>query len=236
MPIALFVLVPSPLVGPATWEPVAAALRDHGYAAVVPALVDREDDPRPTWRQHAGSVARALAAVDAETPLILAGHSGAGPLLPAIRAQLGRPVAAYCFVDAGVPRDGASRLDLMAAEAPEWAAEFRQELEAGARFPIWTDADLREVVLDAEQRAALLAELRPRPLAFFTEPIPVFAGWPDAPCAYLQFSAAYDVPAAQAQQAGWAYRRLAAGHFHLLVDPAGVARAMVDLVRSTATS
>ena len=115
----------------------------------------------------------------------------------------------------------------MAGEAPEWAAELRRELEAGARFPTWTDADLREVVPDAGQRAALLAELRPRPLAFFTEPIPVFAGWPDAPGAYLHFSAAYDVPAAQAQRRGWAYHRLDAGHFHLLVDPAGVAHTVV---------
>lgn len=232
----VFVLVPSPLVGPATWAPVAAALREHGYTAVVPSLANREDDPRPTWQQHAEAVALALAEADTHTPLILAGHSGAGPLLPAIRAQLGRPVAAYLFVDAGIPRDGASRLAPMAAEAPEWAAEFRQFLTAGGRFPTWTDADLREVLPDAEQRAAVLAELRPRPPAFFTEPIPVFPGWPDAPCAYLQFSAAYDVPAAQAQQAGWAYRRLAAGHFHLLVDPVGVAQAMVDLVRSTTKS
>ena len=227
----IVVLVPSPLVGPATWAPVAAALRERGYAAIVPPLADQDDDPRPTWQQHAESVAQAVAGVDTQAPLILAGHSGAGPLLPAIRRQLDHPVVAYLFVDAGIPRDGASRLDLMAAEAPEWAAAFRQELAAGGRFPAWTDEDLREVVPDAQQRAALLAELRPRPLAFFTEPIPVFPGWPDAPCAYLQFSAAYDVPAAQAQQRGWAYRRLDAGHFHLLVDPAGVAQVMMDLVR-----
>jgi hypothetical protein len=230
----VFVLVPSPLVGPATWAPVAAALREHGTTAIVPTLDDQEDDPRPTWQQHAEAVARELAGVDAQVPLILAGHSGAGPLRPAVRARLDRPVAAYCFVDAGIPRDGTSRLDLMAVEAPEWAAEFRQFLAEGGRFPTWTEADLREVVPDAAQRATLVAELRPRPLAFFTEPIPVFAGWPDAPCAYLQFSAAYDVPAAEAQQRGWAYRHLDAGHFHLLVDPAGVAQAMVDLVRSTA--
>ena len=72
--------------------------------------------------------------------------------------------------------------------------------------------------------------MRPRPLAFFTEPIPVFAGWPDAPCAFLQFSPAYDVPARRAREAGWRYREIAAGHFHMLVDPAAVADALLDLI------
>lgn len=227
----MFVLVPSPLVGPATWAPVAAVLREHGYDTIVPMLTDQADDPRPTWQQHAEAVAQALAGADAKAPLILAGHSGAGPLLPAIRRQRAHPVAAYLFVDAGIPRDRASRLDLLAAEAPEWAAAFREDLLAGARYPTWTDDDLWELVPDAQQRAAVLTEMRPRPLAFFSEPIPVFAGWPDAPCAYLHFSAAYEVPAAHAQRAGWAYRRIDAGHFHMLVDPAGVAQAMLDLVR-----
>ena len=80
-------------------------------------------------------------------------------------------------------------------------------------------------------RRRLLAELRPRPLAFFTEPIPaVFAGWPDAPCAFLQYSSAYDVPARRAKEAGWRYREIAAGHFHMLVDPAPVANTLLDLI------
>ena len=33
--------------------------------------------------------------------MILAGHSGAGPLLPAIRQATGRAIAGYLFVDAG---------------------------------------------------------------------------------------------------------------------------------------
>jgi hypothetical protein len=226
----LFVLVHSPLVGPTTWEPVAVALRGRGHEVAVPALWDNDTATPPYWQQHAEAVVRGLGAVAADRPVVLAGHSGAGPLLPAIGARLAQPVAAYLFVDAGLPMDGASRLDGMAREDPGWAAQFAQELRAGAVFPAWTDEELAGIVPDAGRRQALLDELHPRDLAFFEEVIAVPDGWPDAPCAYLQFSAAYAAPARQAQAAGWPFRRLDAGHFHMLVEPEAVAGVLVELV------
>jgi hypothetical protein len=94
-------LIHSPLVGPLTWKPVAEELRRRGVDAAVPALEDDETAGAPFWRRHAESVARALAAIPENRPLILAGHSGAGPLLPAIRQATGRAIAGYLFVDAG---------------------------------------------------------------------------------------------------------------------------------------
>ncbi|MGH8248435.1 MAG: alpha/beta fold hydrolase, partial [Gammaproteobacteria bacterium] len=181
--------------------------------------------------QHAASAMRALKPVSVDHPLILVGHSGAGPLLPAIRQMIPHRAAAYIFVDAGIPIDGASRLDLRALESPEMAQQSRQALVSGGCYPTWSDEDLLEVIPDAGLRQGMLAEMHPRPLAFFEEPIPVFSGWPDAPCGYLLFSpAAYAVPAARARRDGWAYRELDAGHFHMLVDPKAVANALRDLV------
>lgn len=225
---ARFILIHSPLVGPLTWSLVAEELRRRGVRAAVPELIDDGVSAISYWQQHAGSVARALAPFAGER-LILVGHSGAGALLPAIRAAAGRPVAGYVFVDAGIHRDGASRLEMMREESPPWAEDFHRHLAAGGHFPEWSDADLCEVLPDAELRRRLVAEQRPRALAFFEEPVPVFQGWPDAPCAYLQLSAAYDAPAARARRDGWSFRRLDAGHFHMLVDPGAVTDALVGL-------
>jgi hypothetical protein len=107
-------------------------------------------------------------------------------------------VGGYLFCDAGLPRAGASRLDLLALEDPEMAAAFRVELERGGRFPEWSDADLEPLVPDPAARAALVGSLRPRGLGFFTEPLPAAAGWPDAPCGYLRLSAVYGGPAVRA--------------------------------------
>jgi pimeloyl-ACP methyl ester carboxylesterase len=230
---SLWVLIHSPLVCPATWRLVADELRRRGEEVLVPTLSDSEEAAAPYWQQHADSVARALEATPAERPLILVGHSGAGPLLPAIRRRSTRPVAAYLFVDAGIPQNGASRLDLFAWESPEWAEEFRQALAEGARFPTWTGEQLREVIPDAELRRDLVAELRPRALPFFEEPIPLFQGWPDAPSAYLQFSPTYAPYADYARQQGWLIRELEAGHFHMLVEPERVADVLVELVGET---
>jgi hypothetical protein len=136
------------------------------------------------------------------------------------------------FVDAGIPRDGASRLDLMKWEDPDWAEEFQQELTRGERFPTWSFDDLQDVIPDSSLRRQMVAELRPRGLDFFTEPIPVFDGWPDARCIYIQFSSSYEKPAAQARQLGWQVHELEAGHFHMLVD----ANAVTDLIVAAVTS
>jgi hypothetical protein len=221
-----FVLIHSPLVGPLTWTPVAERLRARGHAALVPALAGDEDDPAPLWRQHAASVVRALEVLPPEVRPWLVGHSGAGALLPAMRDLWQRRVAGYLLVDAGIPSNGQPR------RGPP-NSEFARQLDAlyvtGHRFPAWTDERLRPLVPDDALRSGLLAELQPQPWRFWEEPIPVFAGWPDAPCAYLHFSSPYDADADHARNTGWPFRHLPAGHFHMLVDPTAVADAVLNL-------
>lgn len=43
------------------------------------------------------------------------------------------------------------------------------------------------VVPDADLRRALIADLRPQ-AEFWDETVPVFGGWPDAPCGYMRFA------------------------------------------------
>lgn len=224
-------LIHSPLVGPLTWSLVAAELRQRGFEVFVPHLKDSPTADIPFWKQHAGSVSSALADMPKDTFVTLVAHSGAGPLIPAIRQLLVNPANAYLFVDAGIPRDGASRLDLMRSEDPEWAAQLQEEFERGKRFPNWSFDDLQEVIPDESLRRQMVAEIHPRGLAFFVEPIPVFEGWPDAPCAYIQFSSPYRKPAAQARLAGWPAYELNAGHFHMLVD----AKTVTDLIVKSIT-
>lgn len=227
----VYVLIHSPLVGGLTWTPVADQLRQRGLEALIPVLNDSPGSKEPYWKQHAESVALALTAIPPNDKLILVAHSGAGPLLPAIRQRLLHLVRAYVFVDAGIPRAGATRLDLMKSEDLEWAKKFEESLQRGDRFPTWSSNDLREIVPDEDLREKLVAELRPRGLDFFSEPIPVFAGWPDAACVYILFSPPYASTEIQARQAGWKTYKLQAGHFHMLVDAKAVADIIIQSVR-----
>ena len=222
-------LLHSPLVGPSTWAPVAEALDRMGITTVVPDLAD--DGRPPYWSQHRAALVGALARVPLDRPIVLVGHSGAGPLLPALAGGLRQPVAGYIFVDAGLPADGRSHLETMESEGADFAQQLRQHLASGGRFPDWTDADLAALVPDARIRNQLLAELRPRPLNFFTEPVPVPPWWHrEARPAYLQLTAAYDIPARLAEREGWPVQRLSGdNHFLMLADPAAVSRAVFDL-------
>jgi hypothetical protein len=242
-----FVLIHAPLVGPLTWALAAAVLRQKGFAVTVPRLPARNLPARnlparnlparylpgkPYWQQHAEAVTDALVApnagADTAAPVFLIAHSGAGPLLPIVRQRLGRPAGADFFVDALLPEDGKSYLDQFGDAAA--VAAFRQSARDGL-LPVWTEDDLREVIPDDAVRHAFAAELRPLPLAVYEEPIPAYAGWPDAPSAYLRFGAnpAYDRAYQRAQEAGFALETIEGKHFHMLTQPEQVAQALVDL-------
>jgi len=77
----------------------------------------------------------------------------------------------------------------------------------------------------------MVAEIRPRSLPYFAEPIPVFYGWPDALCACIKFSAPYEWDLVQAKQAGWLVHELNVGHFHMLVEPWAVTDLIVNTVQ-----
>jgi hypothetical protein len=226
----IYVLMHSPLVGPMTWKLVANEILQRGRQVIVPILTDKPDSEKPYWEQHAESVSQSLASLPKETPITLVAHSGAGPLLPAIRESLPNPVNAYLFVDAGLPRNNATRLDLMKSEDSDWAKEFQEYLEGGGYFPNWSSNDLQEIIPDKSLRAQMVAEIHPRGLDFFTEPIPVFEGWPDALCVYILFSEPYKSAAMEARKSGWLTYEMEAGHFHMLVD----AKAITDLIIDTA--
>jgi hypothetical protein len=229
----LVVLVPSPLVGPASWAPLQHVLAPMGWDAV--ASVDLPDSTGPIahWEHTVGGVERTLRDVPPDRGVVLVGYSGAGALLPAIGRAIRQAVAAYVFLDAGLPAGGRSRLESMSAEGPDGAAfavELGSALEAGHRYPEWTDADLAPLVPDPERRHQLLAAVQPRGEDFWNEPLPIVQPWPDAPCGFLQFTEAYEFAADAARSLGWPVRHLRAGHFHHLVDERAVADALLALV------
>jgi pimeloyl-ACP methyl ester carboxylesterase len=230
----IYVLIHSPLVGPLTWSLVAHQMRQRSLDVIVPVLKDSPDSGKPYWEQHAESVSQALAHIPKDTFVTLVAHSGAGPILPALRESLANPVRAYVFVDAGIPLDDATRLDLMQSEESDWTKQFQEYLEGGGRFPNWSFEDLQDIISDEVLRRQMVAEIQSRDLDFFTQPIPVFEGWPDAPCVYILFSPPYQRAAVQARELGWPTYELEAGHFHMLVDPATVTNIILEAVNKVA--
>ena len=226
--MSTFVLVHSPLVGPYTWEPVAHELRRAGHTVTVPHLTNDPDSPLSYIDQHRNAILSAYRTQVGREAAILVGHSGAGALLPYAGAALPK-LNCYIFVDADLPQDNASRLDRF---APKDAKLFRRRAKKGyIPTPFWADEVLKTAIPDDEARSKFENELQPVPLKLYKERIPVPRHWPDAPCAYLHFaySATYEEASRTARKNGWPYAELPGYHFQMLVDPRGVADALVSL-------
>lgn len=224
-----FVLVHSPIVGPATWLPVADALRAEGRRVVVPTLLDVARSAPPRWQAVVAAIERGLPGVLSKH-VILVAHSGAGHLLPVVGAHLDATIVAYVFVDAGVPP-----LDGTTTAASDSFLSVLETLAENGNLPPWSTwwgpGAMEKLVPDATLRAAIEAELPHMPLRYFTEEIPVPAGWADTPSGYLQFSDPYHDDAATAAERGWPVHRIEGQHLHLVVDPDAVAEAVVALAQ-----
>ena len=224
------VLLHSPLLGAAAWGLLPDELALRGVSSVVVNVTD--DEAPPYAMTYVARAAQQISAAGPRPPVVLVGHSGAGPLL----AQVGfaqraapRAVGGYVFLDAGLPRAGASRLDLMRTEDGAFATELEKRLAAGERFPNWSDEDLQEALPDPAARRLVRAEMRARGLGFFTESLPVPEDWPDAPCGYLRTSEAYAAPARSAAARGWPCITYDAGHFPALTDAGELANRLLEL-------
>ncbi|MGH3917132.1 MAG: alpha/beta fold hydrolase, partial [Pseudonocardiaceae bacterium] len=158
------VLLHSPLVGPLCWQPLVERLRADGHRMIAPDL-----RAAATSGDHQQSfVADAVAAlrVAGMSRTVLVGHSGAGPLLPAIAAVTA--TVGVIYVDARLPRPGASWFDTV---PPPLAAHLTRLADENGVLPRWSDwfgpEVLTETIPDAPLRARFIEELPPLSLSYF---------------------------------------------------------------------
>lgn len=215
-----FVLVHSPLVGPATWRWVAEALSAAGHGVVVPDLRSAAVAGGPEVFIAAG----ASAVPSVWVKPVLVGHSGAGFFLPSIGA--GVDAVQLVFVDAGVPpRKGP------ATAGGDFLAQLRS-MAVGGVLPRWSTwwggTVMRTLVPDDVRRAVVEAELPEVPLAFYESAVELPAGWDEGRGAYVLLSEAYRDDAARARFLGWPLIERLGGHLDIVSDPGAIARAVIE--------
>ena len=219
-------LLPSPLLGPASWAPVAGELTRRGHRVSVPRLA-------PPVATPADVLAGYLAGTPDEPGLVLVPHSNAGPYVAALAVE--RDASTVVFADALLP----------SAEATTSTAAggFRDAIgrlaDADGVLPPWTswwpEADTAGLFPDTAARGAVEREQPRLPLAYFDEPIATPPGWRSLPAAYLAFGDTYAAERATATARGWPVETLPGRHLHQLVDPVGVADAVLRLLAATRT-
>lgn len=218
-----FVLVHSPLVGPATWRWCAEALSTAGHETVVPDLraAAASGHPDAVISTTAAAIPRDWAAA------VIVGHSGAGSLLPAVAAKLGRRTARMVFVDAGLPPCEGRVMP---------SAAFLERLRAlavGGDLPKWStwwgDGVMESLVRARHRRIDLEAEMVEIPLAFFESAFGVPAGWCDTAAAFLLLSESYRADAERARTLGWPMIERLGNHLDIVNEAEAIAGSIIDL-------
>jgi hypothetical protein len=222
------VLVHAPVLGPGSWAGIASELSRAGNRVVVPSLAGFADGGPPFTPRLVSRVAGQVRCGD-DDDVVLVVHSGAGVFVPHLLPALGGGDATAVFADAGLPRQAEPGTVVDAGFLP-----YLRELASGGVVPPWPrwwpGEELAPLFPDQAVREALCGEAGPLPLAFFEERLPAFpGGWPPCQAAYLVFSEPYRREAAEARRAGWPVRDLPGGHLHMLMRPAEVAAAIMDL-------
>ncbi len=169
---------------------------------------------------------------DAVVPSLLSVGEGGPPFWP-------RAVAAVAAGLAGT--DPGQPLVAARGHTPTTGEEFlpflRSLADPDGRLPRWTDwwdeDDVAPMFPSPQAREVITGEQPRLPLAYYQEQVPAPAGWDDHSCGYLLFSPAYQDQARQARQRGWPVQSVPGEHLHEIVDPDGVAHALLDLAAST---
>lgn len=225
MPAETIVLVHSPFLGPASLRPLADALAGHGHAAVLldlrPSVV-----AAPVHQVLLGVFADVLSDAALTGPVVLVGHSGAGPLLPAFADTLEEGVTGLVYLDAGLPTPGRSWRDTVDAELYKGLRDRTRE-GLLPRWPHWFEPDPL-ATLDPALRAEIADEAPEVPIAFLKEARPDVE-W-TGPAGYVALSEAYAEDLHHAEQLGWPAVRLNSTHLAPATDPEPVAEAILRVM------
>jgi pimeloyl-ACP methyl ester carboxylesterase len=214
------VLIPSPLLGPASWEPAARALERLGRSVRVASLECVSRSAPPYWPAGVDAIVESVGG----EPAVLVPHSNSGLYAPAVIEALGSLVRGVVFVDAALPGAGfhAQR-------------DFLNPLvDADGFLPVWTswwdESEVAELFPNSEVQARVMAEQARMPVAYYDHLPPAQEGWDSPRCGYIWFAEAYDSGAEQAAALGWPTKQLPGGHLHMLIDPDAVAAAVLEMV------
>lgn len=159
-----YVLVPGFWLGAWAWDEVVAGLRAGGHDALALTPLGVGERAAHTGVSIEDQVDDVVARLrEQDEPVVLVGHSGAGPVVAAAAERARDAVSALVLVDTGPLPGDVSHLDFV---GPEQAAAIRHTLAANAgRYPMPARAELGPTTggMDEATFAAVHARSAPVP-------------------------------------------------------------------------
>lgn len=233
-----FVLVHGSNDGGWIWHKLSPLLRAAGHAVYTPTLTGLSDRSHllgcgVTLTTHVTDVANLLFYEDL-SEVALVGNSYAGMVITGVAAKIPERLRLLVYLDAYLPDDGQSELDL-------WPADMRAAIEAdeaaahGLRQP---PPPALFGVTDPVMAEWLAARMTPQPLATYTEPVSAGNAQSNAlRRVYIHCTAGPTTTpvfapfAAKARDRGWDTHELAADHLAMLIAPREVAELLLEVAK-----
>jgi pimeloyl-ACP methyl ester carboxylesterase len=242
---AIFVLVHPAWFGGWCWRKAAPLLRASGCEVHTPTLTGLGERAHLANREislatHVEDVTNVLEFEDLRR-VILVGNSSAGMVITGVADLVPERLAQVVYLDAFVPEDNQSLVDLLPPERRQAMEDFVRAEGHGWLLPRFAPLPWKKIVRDMwdvtsdEDVSWILARLKPMPFRAFTDPVQrtnpaatsvdrVFIR-----CPHFQHPV-FDQHAKMAQQTtGWRYRELVAGHLPYITHPAELAQVLLDL-------
>lgn len=223
--MTVFVVVHGGWGGGWEWEDVARRLRGRGHEVFTPTLTGLGE------RAHLGRaglglsdhVEDVLAVLDHQRldDVVLCGHSYGGMVVTAAADRAPERIRMLVYLDAFIPEDGESLLDLVPADVRD--ALLDNVHDGGVTMPpaLWPP----EGLLPDEVRSAYLERLQPHPVATITEPVALTGSVGDLSRAFVRCTRDDDLApfAERALAEAWRYTEIDTPHDLQLFDPEGTA-------------
>jgi pimeloyl-ACP methyl ester carboxylesterase len=234
-----FLLVHGAWQSTGTWDLLAPLLEKHGHTVVSPMLSGLGTDqarlsPDITLRQHVQDVSSELS--KCADPVTLVGHSYAGMIISGVAEINPNRVRRLVFLDAFIPDDGQSALDLLPPEIGAFFRDVARQHGNGWRLP-GGDGQLDLWGLKpGEARDFVRARLCDFSLHCFEEPLALPANRKASmPATFVSCVAegypakAFFAPfAKKARASGWDVTELETGHDCHVERPAEVANILLS--------
>ena len=219
------------------WRRVTSILRDAGHEVFTPTLTGLGERAHLLSREidldtHIRDILGVMKYEDLHD-LILVGHSYAGMIITAVAAEATERLAHLVYLDAFIPENGESLLDVIGAD---FSATFRERVQAEGED--WRLPPLPLEVLGITEEADKLwitPKLTDQPFKTFSQPLrlrdEVAASRIPRTFIYCNNPAIgpYDRFAEKARREGWRYHELATGHFPMVTAPRRTASLLLEL-------
>ena len=238
-----FVLVHGSNHGGWCWERVAPLLDAAGHAVYAPTLTglaDRADEltPEVGLSTHVDDIAGLIEEAGIEE-VTLVGHSYAGAVITGATELVAGRLSRLVYLDAFLPRDGESLMDLEPQQSREAFLQIAREQGDGWRLPPQKSFLDRWGLTDPADREWVWENLTDMPLLASTEPLSApnnsARSLPSTFIVLTEPKHAGTVAATKrAREEGIEIREIATGHDAMVTEPVLLAQLLCEIVRSKA--